>query len=197
MYHEDNVNLNRTKLRQYKRAIGGQKKKFHQHSGDDEDSVETAGCGSARRHVKDSMKREQEELYKERLRTEGLDPFYSYREMIDERSKYTKEANENYAKRKHKRQLNEPQRIKFPNDRTICNLYLRVDPQLHTEIFNNEGNRDPDKTYTFLLFYLNKHVEALNSIYNGLQFFDSNKEKYLIGLQFMIYRTKVIFYTNW
>jgi hypothetical protein len=86
---------------------------------------------------------------------------------------------------------NDPKRIKFPDDRTICNLYLRVDSQLHAEIFNNEGNRDNEKTTQFLLFYLNKHVEALNTIYNGLQFFESNKEKYLIGLQFMIYRTKV------
>lgn len=53
-----------------------------------------------------------------------------------------------------------------------------------------------EKTTTFLLFYLNKHVEALNSIYNGLEFFDPNKEKYLVGLQFMIYRTKVSFESN-
>ncbi len=111
--------------------------------------------------------------------------------------KYTREANEkssspNNGGRKSRREATDPQRVKFPNDRTICNLYLRVDPQLHTEIYNNEGAHDMDKTTTFLLFYLNKHVEALNSIYNGLQFFDAQKEKYLIGLQFMIYRTKII-----
>ena len=32
-------------------------------------------------------------------------------------------------------------RLEFDDQRTICNLYLRVDPQLHTEIFNNEGNK--------------------------------------------------------
>ena len=39
---------------------------------------------------------------------------------------------------------------------------------------------------------MNKHVEALNNIYNSLPFYDSNKDKYYIGLQFMIYRTKII-----
>lgn len=52
--------------------------------------------------------------------------------------------------------------------------------------------KDFDKTTTFLLFYLNKHVEALNSIYNNLPFYDSTKENYFVGLQFMIYRTKII-----
>ena len=32
-------------------------------------------------------------------------------------------------------------RLEFDDQRTICNLYLRVDPQLHKEIFNNEGNK--------------------------------------------------------
>ena len=80
----------------------------------------------------------------------------------------------------------------FPDQRTMCDLYLRVDPQLHAEIFRTEGNEDNAKTTAFILFYLNKHVEALNTIYNGLQFFDSNKENYFVGLQFMIYRTKII-----
>ena len=56
--------------------------------------------------------------------------------------------------------------------------------------------KDNDKTTQFLLFYLNKHVEALNSIYNSLPFFDSTKENYYIGLQFMIYRTKVFLFAK-
>jgi hypothetical protein len=105
------------------------------------------------------MRREQENLYKERLKTEGFDPFsYIDRERynLDENynfNKYSREANENGSKWSHssekrKRQANESpvseaKREEFPNKRTICNLYLRVDPQLHTEIFNNEGNRVP------------------------------------------------------
>jgi disintegrin and metalloproteinase domain-containing protein 10 len=49
-----------------------------------------------------------------------------------------------------------------------------------------------DKTTAFILFYLNKHVEALNSIYNSLPFYDASKDRYLVGVQFMIYRTKII-----
>jgi hypothetical protein len=57
--------------------------------------------------------------------------------------------------------------------------------------FLKKKTKDDDKTTQFVLFYLNKHVEALNSIYNSLPFFDTSKENYYIGLQFMIYRTKV------
>ena len=35
-------------------------------------------------------------------------------------------------------------------------------------------------------------MEALNTVYNGLKFYDADKEKYFVGLQFMIYRTKII-----
>lgn len=57
----------------------------------------------------------------------------------DEYSKYYREANEKFWK-KNKRQSDDG-RMRWPGERTICNLYLRVDPQLHTEIFNNEGNK--------------------------------------------------------
>ena len=35
-------------------------------------------------------------------------------------------------------------------------------------------------------------MEALNNIYNGLQFFNADKTKYYVGVKFMIYRTKII-----
>lgn len=74
----------------------------------------------------------------------GFDP-YSYVESDhDEYSKYSKEANERYVSKNKTRLIREvaqPERVRFPGDRSICNLYLRVDPQLHAEIFNNEGNR--------------------------------------------------------
>lgn len=97
-----------------------------------------------------------------------------------------------HHRKKKKATKESPQRLNFPNQRTMCDLYLRVDPQLYAEIFRNEGNEDHVKTVSFILFYLNKHVEALNSIYNGLKFWDADKAKYYVGVQFMIYRTKII-----
>ena len=58
-------------------------------------------------------------------------------------------------------------------------------------MLNLNLKQNVDTTITYLLFFMNKHVEFLNSVYNSLPFYDSNKEKYLIGVQFMIHRTKV------
>jgi hypothetical protein len=59
-------------------------------------------------------------------------------------AKYSKEANENWsAKRasRTRRDVKEPARLQFPGKRTMCNLYLRVDPILYREIYRNEGNQ--------------------------------------------------------
>lgn len=37
--------------------------------------------------------------------------------------------------------LNKSFRIRFPGERNVCHLYLRVDPFLYQEIYENEGNR--------------------------------------------------------
>jgi hypothetical protein len=39
--------------------------------------------------------------------------------------------------------------------------------------------------------FMQKHVEALNAIYSGLQFFNQDKSKYYVGVKFVIRRTKV------
>jgi hypothetical protein len=196
IYHENDIVLNKTELKE--RAKRGVNTKGDEKVADS--SRDGLGCGSTTDKIKNWMKQEQEALYKERQKTNGFDPFSFVESESDKKfNKYSREANEKYKKRDTEQQpQQEAKRIEFDEKRTICNLYLRVDPQLHNEIYNNEGNRDADKTTTFLLFYLNKHVEALNTIYNSLPFYDSAKESYYIGLQFMIYRTKVrIFYFNW
>lgn len=152
IYHEQDVDLDRAKLGKFKRAVDERKKKRSTHSMTDHSHHDhlDESCGSTRREVREKMQKEQEELYKERIRKEGVDPYYSYAdESLYERLKYTREANTQHSRSggssrskrfsSFQRQQNGPERIKFPNDRTICNLYLRVDPQLHTEIFNNEG----------------------------------------------------------
>ena len=193
IYHENDIVLNKTDIKE--RAKRGVNAKGDEKAADS--SSDGLGCGSTTDKIKNWMKQEQEALYKERQKTNGFDPFSFVESESDKKlNKYSREANEKYKKRdteQQQQQQQEPKRIEFDEKRTICNLYLRVDPQLHNEIYNNEGNRDADKTTTFLLFYLNKHVEALNTIYNSLPFYDSAKESYYIGLQFMIYRTKVNF----
>lgn len=88
----------------------------------------------------------------------GYDPYGS---TEDPYYKYSKEANEPYSikngqnlgnkRQKRDAQTKEPERVKFPGDKTICNLYLRVDPHLYTEIFNNEGNKVNLRVSYFLL----------------------------------------------
>ena len=81
----------------------------------------------------------------------GYDP-YAYidtQSIDDERTKYSKESNSpEKIKRSHAmRQIadsnneNEAIRLNFPDKRTVCNLYLKVDPTLYTEVYNNEGNQ--------------------------------------------------------
>lgn len=146
IYNENHIDLNHTKVNMIKRSVK-------------RESDEDTGCGSNRNPIKDWMKREQESLYKERVKSYGYDPFAEtddYKiyqddyEKIHGKYKYSKEANENYKNKKKRDsgpdvldtdETNTAERVYFPESRTICNLYLRVDPQLHTEIFNNEGNR--------------------------------------------------------
>jgi disintegrin and metalloproteinase domain-containing protein 10 len=40
--------------------------------------------------------------------------------------------------------------------------------------------------------FMQKHVEALNTIYSGLQFFNSDKTNYYVGVKFVIKRTKIV-----
>jgi hypothetical protein len=75
IYHEDHVNMNTTKLKMFKRAVdSGRNKKVvsSEHVGNKAETtgVEDTGCGSTKRDVKESMRREQRELYEERIRTE-------------------------------------------------------------------------------------------------------------------------------
>jgi hypothetical protein len=71
-------------------------------------------------------------------------------------SRYTKEANDPKRLNRMKRQVNFNNksitsqeegamktrvRLNFPNERTMCSLYLRVDPFLYKLVFQNEGNR--------------------------------------------------------
>lgn len=187
IYHETDIDLEKiNEIKKHKRSV-------------DETESEFLSCGASKKQIEKRMRDEQRKMFTERENTRGFDP-YSYidpdkyhlftENMEHETNKYTREANERKKRATNKR--GGKQRVHFPGNRTMCDLYLRVDPQLYTEIFKNEGNEDHVKTVSFILFYLNKHVEALNSVYNGLRFFDSSQQKYYVGVQFMIYRTKII-----
>ncbi|RNA27853.1 disintegrin and metallo ase domain-containing 10 isoform X1 [Brachionus plicatilis] len=72
--------------------------------------------------------------------------------------KYSREAN-----LRKKRQTET-----FPDGRNVCNLYLKIDPYLYDTIFNNEGGQDDILTRNYLIYYLEKQVESLNSIFNQI-----------------------------
>ena len=178
VYHEDDIRLDLDKV-----ARLGRGRRRRRSTGLDDDDPEEAAmsCGAARRDIHERMKRQQEAMFDDEEEDEEEEEDFEHRSAQARQHLSVKGEEEEEAIR-----------MDFPNKRTICNLYLRVDPQLHAEVFNNEGNRDLEKTTTFLLFYLNKHVEALNAIYNSVQFYNADKDKYYVGLQFMIYRTKII-----
>lgn len=185
IYHENDIDFNRTRHK-IKRSVFDENK-YHQHGHEHDDDM---SCASSRKNVKDWMKKEQEALYQARLKTDGFDPFsYIDRERynLDENynfNKYSREANENnnnkdYSHHDHhhykKRDTQtdstatsdsssngEPKRLEFPNKRTICNLYLRVDPQLHTEIFNNEGNK---VNFSSLFYHCSLKYKNFNLIF--------------------------------
>lgn len=153
IYNEQNVQMDSHKMNMYKdlslrekernkRHLTNFKPSNNQSTQTNEKEDEETSCASSREDVRDWMRKQQEEMYKEKQRNEGFDPFSYIQsdEAIDLKEgykKYSKEANT----KKTKRQTSEAKRLEFPNKRTICNLYLRVDPQLHTEIYFNEGNR--------------------------------------------------------
>lgn len=164
IYHENSVNIENIHLK---------KKRSAAESVDDPES-NNLRCGSSKKTVEDWLKTQQKNLFTQKQKETGFDP-YSYvdNDISHEYNKYTREAQKNFqherTRREAKQQQNSgaPKRVQFPEQRTMCDLYLRVDPQLYTEIYNNEGNEDHVKTVSFILFYLNKHVEALNAVYNG------------------------------
>ena len=55
----------------------------------------------------------------------------------DDRNKYRKEANQYNRTERTKRSL---ERLYFPNNKSVCNLYLKVDPILYKEIYQREGS---------------------------------------------------------
>ena len=157
IYHENSVNIENT----------------HLTTDDTDTESDKLRCGSSKKTVEDWLKTQQKNLYNQKQKETGFDP-YSYvdKDVAHEYHKYSQEAQNDFGHERTKRatkskESTSPKRVQFPEQRTMCDLYLRVDPQLYTEIYNNEGNEDNVKTVSFILFYLNKHVEALNSVYNG------------------------------
>jgi hypothetical protein len=142
IYHENDVNLNGVN-----------------HDND----ASSLHCGSSDSKVNKWLKDEQLKLFN----AKGFDPF-SYVEMneieYEEKKKYTKgwnnrldENNSSFRdqikKKQSKRDLtnqtsfdennqNEKAvKLNFPDKRTVCNLYLKVDHVLYNEIYKNEGNQ--------------------------------------------------------
>lgn len=107
--------------------------------------------------------------------------------------KYTKEANEKHSSR-IKRQAGQ---LTFPSAKSVCSLYLIADPFYYDKIFNNEGRKDATITLNYIRNYFNSYVSTLNSVFNPLKLYtDSAQTSYYSGVQFRIYKTKVITFDN-
>ena len=55
----------------------------------------------------------------------------------ENKNKYSKEANHQDRSTRRKRAS---ERLYFPNNKSVCNLYLKVDPILYKEIYQREGS---------------------------------------------------------
>jgi len=156
---------------------------------DAESGAEAVGCGAESVH--EWMQTLQKEAYEKNLKdSPDFDSYYSFVEDAqDHKKKYSKEANEGRGPRKKR---DDATRTHFPANRTVCNMYLKVDPKFYREIYRNEGNQDHEATVRFLMSYLQKHVEALNSIYSILPFYNEIKNEYYIGVRFSIHRTRLM-----
>ena len=152
IYHENDVNLNA----------------LNNHNND----TSSLHCGSSNSKINKWLTEEQKKVFN----AKEFDPF-SYIEMNDieyeEKKKYTKDWNDqlndnsssrsnlNLKNQKTKRDLNNQTlinendqnekavKLNFPDKRTVCNLYLKVDHVLYNEIFKNEGNQ---VSFEFVLF---------------------------------------------
>lgn len=56
----------------------------------------------------------------------------------DKKFKYSKEANNNDN---HGNRQKRATRVEFPQAKSVCSLYLKVDPFYYNQIFNAEGNK--------------------------------------------------------
>ncbi len=152
----------------------------------DDGDKKLGGCFLANRTIDTLMYSDQSDggLLNRTEETEGAAEGYSIEES-EELGKY------HWTRRSGAESVNETERLNFPDHRSVCNMYLKVDPFLYDEVYNNEGNEDAEITARYLLFFLNKQVEFLNDVFGSVKFFDVDNKKYYQGIKFMIHRTKV------
>lgn len=102
--------------------------------------------------------------------------------------KYSAEANV----KSNSRQKRAASQTQFPQSKSVCSLYLKVDPDYYNQIFNSEGDQNDDTTMSYIVSYLSSYVDNLNTIFTPLQLFtDTTKTSYYQGVSFKIYRIKV------
>ncbi len=78
----------------------------------------------------------------------------------------------------------------FPLGKSVCSLYLKIDPYYYNEIFKNEGNSNTQTTVNYITAYLTRYVANLNAVFKNIQFF-ANTNSYYQGVQFQIHRLKI------
>lgn len=142
---------------------------------------EGVGCGAHAHKVKELLAKEQRKMNEKMNK-----PKKSRNE--NEKYKYSKKANDENPHSRHKRAA----RKEFPQAKTVCSLYLKIDPSFYNRIFNSEGNGNPDTTVSYITSYMSSYVDNLNRIINPIQFFtDTSNTDFYSGVEFKIYRLKI------
>lgn len=78
----------------------------------------------------------------------------------------------------------------FPDGKSVCGLYMRVDQYYYNQVYSNEGNKNSARTMNFIMSYLNSYVTYINTIYSSL-LFSSGSTDYT-GLNFSIRRIRIL-----
>ncbi|CAF0878218.1 unnamed protein product [Brachionus calyciflorus] len=138
---------------------------------------ENLGCGLKNLNVKEALAKEQKKI-SEANRNKVIVPIKENLIAESETYKYSKEAN----------LRNKRQSQTFPDGKTVCSLYLKIDPFLYDTIYNKEGNKNEVLTRSYLLYYLNQQVSSLNNKFKAIS---SSVSSYFQTLLFRIYRTKI------
>lgn len=153
IYHEDDINSD---------LIDKHQENENENQNDDQIKTTTIGCGARHEKVREEMEKMQTNF---KLDPKSTKSTFNWRQLMqrqqemsneEERSspfyKYSLKANflnndttttaTNIPMHKRfKRQSGN--RLQFPdnNQRSTCNLFLKVDPTLYTLVFNNEGKK--------------------------------------------------------
>jgi len=136
-------------------------------------NIDSIGCGAYSKKVTDYLQTEQKS------------------DILRFSKRYTFEDSlYNYIKGEKKARYKRATQKEFPLGKSVCSLYLKIDPYYYNEIYRNEGNSNPQTTLNYITAYMTRYVSNLNNIFKNIQFFESSNSYYQ-GIQFQVQRLKI------